>query len=85
MERLAGAHVPVMEYEFVWFQRYIQTWRWAMLEDFDPWATLRDQWTANLTGYFSRVQDTYTLSVPLGSPASVAPQVWDLISERVKS
>lgn len=73
---LARGHAAVMEYEFVWFQRFLQTWRWAESAAEDPWRDLTQKWECNLRQYFERVPRLYLLTLPHGSPASVAPRAW---------
>lgn len=81
---LARSHAAVMEYEFVWFQRFVQTWRWAMGVEHDPWRSLMLTWDTNLAAYFERVPQMYRMTLPHGSPVSVAPRAWtSLLSSKL--
>lgn len=81
----ASAHVAVMEYEYIWFQRYLQTWRWAVKADQDPWTDMTQLWLKNLVGYFDRVPLVLQLGVPLGSSSTIPDESWKAVSLAVRS
>lgn len=72
----SGAHIAVMEYEYSWFRRFLQTWQWAMGSEIRPWELLSEHWTASLESYFQRVPRIFELEIPRGVPSSVAEEVW---------
>ena len=61
---LAAQHLAVMEYEYVEFRRYLQTWRWATTASHDPWALLSSLWHKSLCEYFESVPIIYDLILP---------------------
>lgn len=70
------AHIAVMEYEYSWFRRFLQTWQWAVCSDVIPWDALAARWTSSLECYFRAVPNLFLLNVPRGLPKSIAEEVW---------
>ena len=81
----AKAHVAVMEYEFVWFRRFLQTWAWASRSPADPWDELCDKWTTNLADYYLSIPRRLQLDLPVGRSADIAPAAWGEVTRALSA
>lgn len=84
LNALARSHVAVMEYEFIWFQRYLQTWRWATSSPDDPWKHLISRMEENVRSYFAASERVFRMILPFGSPAGVAPRAWAQLVDQLR-
>jgi hypothetical protein len=79
LSALGRAHVAVMEYEYGWFRRFLQTWQWATPSSLDPWDRLQERWIVNLEAYFRAVPHLLSLDVPHGPARATARATWERV------
>ena len=85
LSALGRAHVAVMEYEYGWFRRFLQTWQWATPSPLDPWERLQAQWIINLEAYFQAVPNLLSLDVPHGPALATASATWERVIRALTS